>query len=106
MEAMEGCDTLFMVGTNFPYTKYLPEPGQCKVVQIEADPDPGRQPHRHRRADGRRRQEGAGARCCPTLTEQDRPQFLESAQKGMDDWREQMEALESHRQRTRSSPST
>ena len=38
MDAMEGCDTLFMVGTNFPYTKYLPEPGQCKVVQIEADP--------------------------------------------------------------------
>ena len=38
IDAMEGCDTLFMVGTNFPYTKYLPEPGQCKVVQIEADP--------------------------------------------------------------------
>ena len=37
-EAMERCDTLFMVGTNFPYTKYLPEPGQAKVVQIEADP--------------------------------------------------------------------
>ncbi len=35
---MEGCDTLFMVGTNFPYTKYLPDAGQCKVVQIEADP--------------------------------------------------------------------
>ena len=38
IDAMEGCDTLFMVGTNFPYTKYLPEPGQCKVVQIEVDP--------------------------------------------------------------------
>src|SRR6202034_4762252 len=36
--AMESCDTLLMVGTNFPYTKYLPEPGQCTVVQIEADP--------------------------------------------------------------------
>ena len=32
------CDTLFMVGTNFPYTKHLPEPGQAKVVQIEVDP--------------------------------------------------------------------
>jgi len=30
--------TLLMVGTNFPYTKYLPEVGQCRVVQIEADP--------------------------------------------------------------------
>jgi pyruvate dehydrogenase (quinone)/pyruvate oxidase len=38
LDAMEGCDTLFMVGTNFPYTKYLPDPGQCRVVQIEADP--------------------------------------------------------------------
>src|SRR6202034_2224437 len=37
-DAMEECDTLLMVGTNFPYTKYLPEPGQARVVQIEADP--------------------------------------------------------------------
>ncbi len=37
-EAMENCDTLLMVGTNFPYTKFLPEAGQAKVVQIEADP--------------------------------------------------------------------
>ncbi len=37
-DTIDGCDTLFMVGTNFPYTKYLPESGQCKVVQIEADP--------------------------------------------------------------------
>ena len=35
---VEDCDTLFMVGTNFPYTQHLPEPGQVKVVQIEADP--------------------------------------------------------------------
>ncbi|MCU1491763.1 MAG: pyruvate oxidase, partial [Acidimicrobiaceae bacterium] len=35
---MEGADTLLMVGTNFPYTKFLPEPGKATVVQIEADP--------------------------------------------------------------------
>ena len=35
---VEDCDTLFMVGTNFPYTKHLPEPGKVRVVQIEADP--------------------------------------------------------------------
>jgi pyruvate dehydrogenase (quinone)/pyruvate oxidase len=34
--AMEQCDTLLMVGTNFPYTAYLPE--KARVVQIEADP--------------------------------------------------------------------
>src|SRR3954451_6655226 len=37
-ELMEEADTLLMVGTNFPYTKFLPEPGKVKVVQIEIDP--------------------------------------------------------------------
>ncbi|MEV5553706.1 thiamine pyrophosphate-dependent enzyme [Nonomuraea wenchangensis] len=37
-ELVEDCDTLFMIGTNFPYTKHLPEPGQARVVQLEADP--------------------------------------------------------------------
>jgi pyruvate dehydrogenase (quinone)/pyruvate oxidase len=37
-DALSKCDTLLMVGTNFPYTKYLPAPGQAKVVQIESDP--------------------------------------------------------------------
>jgi pyruvate dehydrogenase (quinone)/pyruvate oxidase len=32
------CDTLFMIGTNFPYTQHLPRPGRARVVQIEADP--------------------------------------------------------------------
>ncbi|GAB1692899.1 thiamine pyrophosphate-dependent enzyme [Krasilnikovia sp. M28-CT-15] len=36
-EAMEECDTLLMVGTSFPYGKYLPEPGKARVVQIDAD---------------------------------------------------------------------
>lgn len=33
IDAMEGCDTLLMVGTNFPYTKYLPiraRAGSCR----------------------------------------------------------------------------
>jgi pyruvate dehydrogenase (quinone)/pyruvate oxidase len=37
-ELVEDCDTLFMIGTNFPYTQHLPQPGQVRVVQIEADP--------------------------------------------------------------------
>ncbi|MER5333655.1 thiamine pyrophosphate-dependent enzyme [Micromonospora sp. NPDC002717] len=36
-ELMEECDTLLMVGTSFPYGKYLPGPGQAKVVQIDID---------------------------------------------------------------------
>jgi pyruvate dehydrogenase (quinone)/pyruvate oxidase len=37
-EAMEEADTLLMVGTNFPYTRYLPDPEQARVVQIEVEP--------------------------------------------------------------------
>ena len=37
-ELMEEIDTLFLVGTNFPYTKHLPAPGKVRVAQIEADP--------------------------------------------------------------------
>ncbi len=37
-ELVEDCDTLLMVGTNFPYTQHLPAPGSVRVVQIEADP--------------------------------------------------------------------
>nr|WP_235681447.1 thiamine pyrophosphate-requiring protein [Tomitella gaofuii] len=34
---MRGADTLFMVGTAFPYTEWLPEEGQCRGVEINAD---------------------------------------------------------------------
>src|SRR5947207_8168373 len=37
-ELVEDCDTLFMIGTNFPYTKHLPPPGKVRVVQVDADP--------------------------------------------------------------------
>jgi pyruvate dehydrogenase (quinone) len=37
-EALEGCDTLLMVGTAFPYIEYLPKPGQARAVQIDLDP--------------------------------------------------------------------
>ena len=34
-DMMEGCDTLLMVGTSFPYSEWLPEPGQARAVQID-----------------------------------------------------------------------
>jgi thiamine pyrophosphate-dependent acetolactate synthase large subunit-like protein len=37
-ELMEQVDTLFMVGTSFPYTEHLPAAGKVRVAQIEADP--------------------------------------------------------------------
>src|SRR5947207_6435741 len=36
-ELMEGCDTLLMVGTSFPYSEFLPEPGKARCVQIDID---------------------------------------------------------------------
>ena len=32
-----GCDTLFMIGTSFPYAEWLPEPGKAKCVEIDID---------------------------------------------------------------------
>jgi pyruvate dehydrogenase (quinone) len=34
---MSGCDTLLMVGSSFPYSEWLPEPGQARGVQIDLD---------------------------------------------------------------------
>src|SRR3954452_17341250 len=36
-DMMEGCDTLLMVGTSFPYSEWLPKPGQARAVQIDLD---------------------------------------------------------------------
>ncbi|HTV88384.1 MAG TPA: thiamine pyrophosphate-requiring protein [Stellaceae bacterium] len=37
-EMMMGCDTLFMIGSRFPYTEFLPKEGQARGVQIDLDP--------------------------------------------------------------------
>jgi pyruvate dehydrogenase (quinone) len=37
-EMMMECDTLFMIGSRFPYTEFLPEEGQARGVQIDLDP--------------------------------------------------------------------
>jgi pyruvate dehydrogenase (quinone) len=37
-DALEDCDTLFIVGSSFPYIEFLPEPGSVKCVQIDIDP--------------------------------------------------------------------
>src|SRR5919199_872012 len=36
-DMMENCDTLFMVGSSFPYSEWLPEQGQARGVQIDID---------------------------------------------------------------------
>ena len=36
-DMMAGCDTLLMIGSNFPFADWLPEEGQARGVQIEID---------------------------------------------------------------------
>jgi pyruvate dehydrogenase (quinone) len=36
-DLMQECDTLLTVGSNFPYTQFLPEYGQARAVQIDID---------------------------------------------------------------------
>ncbi|MBV8031419.1 MAG: thiamine pyrophosphate-requiring protein, partial [Betaproteobacteria bacterium] len=36
-EMMEGCDTLLMVGSAFPYSEFLPAEGKARGVQIDID---------------------------------------------------------------------
>jgi len=36
-ELMAQCDTLLMVGSSFPYSEFLPKPGQARGVQIDID---------------------------------------------------------------------
>jgi pyruvate dehydrogenase (quinone) len=88
-DALEGCDTLFMIGTSFPYIEFLPEPGSVKCVQIEIDPQ--RISLRHP-ADAAL---VADSRNClrsllPLLEKHDKS-FLEKAQKAKAEWEKLME---------------
>ncbi|PRY20158.1 thiamine pyrophosphate-dependent enzyme [Pseudosporangium ferrugineum] len=91
-EAMEECDTLLMVGTSFPYGKYLPEPGKVKVVQIDSDATliglrlPVDAPIA---ADAKKGLQGL----LPLLTGGD-GSFLAKYRKEMDSWRADMTALQ------------
>lgn len=85
-EALEGCDTLLIIGSSFPYIEYYPKPGKAKCVQIELDP---------KRVSLRYPVDaalvGAAARVLQMLLpkldyHQDRS-FLETAQTGMEEWR-------------------
>ena len=78
-DMMEGCDTLLMVGSSFPYSEWLPEPGQARGVQIDIDarmlgialPDRGR-PGRRRRRDAARAAAAARAQGGPLVARGDR----------------------------------
>ena len=88
-DALEDCDTLFMIGTSYPYIEFLPEPGSVKCVQIDIDPQ--RISLRHPADVGL----VGDARNClrsliPLLENHDKA-FLKKAQKGKAEWQKLME---------------
>ena len=38
-DLMRDCDTFFMIGSNYPYTEFLPDTGQARGVQIDLSPE-------------------------------------------------------------------
>jgi pyruvate dehydrogenase (quinone)/pyruvate oxidase len=94
VDLVDDIDTLLMLGTNFPYTKHLPDPGAVKVVQVEWDPT---------RAGNRLPTDvpligdvGATLEALqPRLRRREDRSHLEKYQKKMADWRSRMTALES-----------
>jgi pyruvate dehydrogenase (quinone)/pyruvate oxidase len=92
-ELMEEIDTLLMVGTNFPYTKHLPEPGKVRVVQIEADPmRAGTRISTEVPVIGDAKLSLQGL--LPLLKQHADTSFLDKCQKAMGRWREKMTALQ------------
>ena len=92
-DVMAGCDTLLMLGTNDPYTKYLPSERPVRTVQVERDAG---------RVGTRIPTEvpmvadvlEAVRALLPRVRRKEDRSFLEAAQRGMTEWRARMAALE------------
>jgi len=88
-DALEGCDTLLIVGSSFPYIEYYPKPGKVKAIQLDIDP---------KRIGLRYPVEAALVgdttrvlrALLPRLDYHQDRSFLEKAQAGMETWRELM----------------
>jgi pyruvate dehydrogenase (quinone) len=92
-DLVEDCDTLFMIGTNFPYTQHLPTPGKVRVVQIEADPTrAGLRMPTEVPVVGEAKESLQAL--IPLLTRKADRGHLEKYQKAMAGWRSDMEKLE------------
>jgi pyruvate dehydrogenase (quinone) len=89
-EALEECDTLLMIGTSYPYIEYLPQPGDCRCVQIDSNAQ----------RIGLRTAVEVGLvgdskktiqMLLPLLKRNEHRRFLEKAQKNMKAWNELVE---------------
>jgi pyruvate dehydrogenase (quinone) len=91
--AMESAKTLFMVGTNFPYTKHLPGAHQVRTVQIDSDPvSAGNRMPTEASLVGDAKETLQAL--LPLLERKSERDFLEDAQQAMEKWRKNMAALE------------
>ena len=88
--AMDGCDTVFMVGTNFPYTAYLPVDRKAVQIELEAVRIGSRIPVQAPLVGDA---EETLRALLPHLRRNDDRTFLETAQADMADWRQEMDAL-------------
>ncbi len=89
-DALEGCDTLLMVGTSFPYIEFYPEAGQararCRSIWTRCASGCAIRSKRGLVGDC-----GKTLRALiPLLKRKDNRGFLEKAQAGMKEWRELM----------------
>ncbi|HEX6383912.1 MAG TPA: thiamine pyrophosphate-dependent enzyme [Anaerolineae bacterium] len=89
-EAIKNCDTLFMIGTSFPYIEFLPKPGEARGVQIDIDPVRIglRYPVEVGLVGDSKRTLQA---LLPMLNRNQNRSFLEKAQEGMEEWWQLME---------------
>jgi pyruvate dehydrogenase (quinone) len=89
-DALEQCDALLIAGSSFPYIEFYPKPGEARGIQIDRDPT---------RIGLRYPVECALvgdtgpvlAQLLPKLNPRKDRSFLEKIQKGMKDWRDQMD---------------
>ncbi len=90
-ESMRDCDTLFIVGSSFPYIEFYPKPGDARGVQLDIDAS----------RIGLRYPVEVGlvgdTKCSltaliPLLRRKKNRRFLENAQSAMKSWRKKMTA--------------
>jgi pyruvate dehydrogenase (quinone) len=88
-DAIEACDTLFIVGSSFPYIEFLPKPGSVKCVQIEIDPQ--RVSLRHPADVALVGDVRVCLRALMPILKQHDQSFLKKAQRSMDSWQKLMD---------------
>ena len=88
-EALQSCDTLLIVGSSFPYIEHYPKPGKARAVQI--DRDGSRIGLRYPVECGLVGDAAPTLRSLLSMLQQNRDRrFLETAQKSMREWRQNL----------------